>query len=694
MDDRIKIIQSNLETQDVILKNVDLALIEGLQPTFTGDVSARNVIINSDLYVKHLFTRKVNNVSMHDFTGEVLKLSGFHIKEPLYFSDLTVAKPLNPTHINGKPIETLLHTTDDLKLAQMHVTGMAIFEKPVSLHGQINNITINNRHILLNRGNQYLPGQLNVAEIQANNLETPQINKMDLRILQGYSMKPLKLENIGNLTVQRLTLMGLLNGVDMTALDQSVLKTYGDQKITGYYSFDQLEINNLKAELPMEQFVRVDGGEYWVTHDVQFTKDVSAQNVKIKNSLNHIAVNDKEQLDVLLKNSSKIQFINGFKEIETIKLADVKFRGKILSKLLEKINPVKHIQKPIQTNGTVTFRKGVVVEKFLQTKDVVNSEGTVSIERVHHEGVRIHDETVPIHLHLLQQLKVGNVNANKVNGRDTKAFVVTGTNDVQVISGAKFIPGDLVVEGSTETFNINDINLKVLETTTMKREGNQVLSGKFVIQNLTARRINTSLTHMGEKFWSNILTTDQDQIVSGKTVLNNLTAKHFESTSLFCEGTINNFNFTDVVHDTITYSNIININSHKRFINVTVEKLIVEENDGFQELSDFIQLFENAVLHTAEVENLTFDGSCNGITNKDFNEAWSLQVNEGLRFENLTILGALQVDSGYVNNLKIEDLVHKTVKRDESFHLKTATFGTKIMKNIELFICLLKSFCR
>lgn len=668
------------------MQNFDAKLLEVLQPTFAGDVFAKEVIVNNDVSIQHLSTRALNNVSMHDFITNVMKISDFHTKQALNFSDLTVSRLLQPSLINGKPAKTLLHTTDNIKSPEVVISRTAIFKSPIKLQGQINDISVTNRTILLNRGNQYLPGQLKSTEISAINFDTPKINKMDLSILQNLSLKSLKLENIGNLTVKRLTLMGLLNGVDITVADKFSLKTHGDQKISGHISFDNLEVNSFKAKLPfVDDFIRTYGGEYWVKHDVQFNGDITAKNVKIENSLNQIPVNNKGQLDVLLKDSSELQFINGFKEIQAVKLGDVKFRGKILSKLLEKINPVQHIRKSIVVNRNFTFRKGVVIEKFLQAKDVGNIEGSVSIERLHHEGVKIYDEEIPIHLQLLQQVKVDNINANKINGRDANAFAVTGTNDLQIISGSKLIPSNLSVIGSTEVLNINSINLKDLQTTTMKIEGNQILSGKLVIQNLTAHAINTSISRMGEKLWSNILTIDQDQIVAGKTILKNLKAGHFESTFLFCDGHINNYNFSNLEQDTITYSNLINISSRKHFINLTIEKLIVEENEQFQEVFDFIQLFENAVLPTAEVESVTFDGVCNQMTNKAFSDSWFLRFNDDLNFENITVLDALHIDSDYINNLKIEDLVHKTIKKDESFHFKSAIFGMKHVMQIWVF---------
>lgn len=658
------------------MQNLDVALLQAMNPTFIGDVFARSVTVNSDVVVQDLSTRKLNNVTMGEFAGNLLKVTGFSTEEPLYFGDLTVTGSVNPISINQKPFAMLLHKTDDLHLNKLIVDGTVIFEKNIKVNGKVNNIAVTNRTILLNQGDQYIPGKLKVAQIKAQTLETPALNKMDLGILQYLSMKPLKLENIESLSVQRLTLNGVFNDVDMNVLNDFVLKTTGDQDISGTYIFDNLEVNNIKtSNMLSDNLIRVNDGEYWLKYDIQFRNSVIANNVKIKSSINHITVKSDGQLDVLLKNSSELQLMNGFKEVETVKLGDAAFRGKILSKLVENINPVKHIAKEVNVKGNYVFKKGVSVEKVLQIKDAANSEGTVSVQRLRNEGIKIYEQHIPTHLSFMQQMKVRNVSADKVNGRDAESFIVTGTHHLQIVNGTKLIPGDLSVTGSTEALNINNINLKELETTTVKINGDQVLTGKFTIENLQADSINTSLAQMRDKFWANVITTDRDQLVMGKTVLQTLRANYIEAISLLCVGPVNNFEFDDVVQDTIIRSNIIRINSHKHFINLTVDKLITKDSKQLEDIPNFQKLFESALLPNVEVENITFVGLCNGMTNKAFSDSWSLRFNEDLHFENITVAGALQIDSDSVNNLKMKDLVFNTVKRNEPFHFENATFG-------------------
>lgn len=604
---------------------------------------------------------------MNEFTENVLTEQGFHTENTLYFNNLIVTNHLKPVKINDKLTETLLHRSDDLKIELINIDGRAVFEAPIDLYGGLNNISITTENILLKEGEQYLHGELRANEIDVNDFQTLQINKMDLNYLRYLSMKSPEIENIENLTVENLVLDGLLNGVDIGVLDKYALKIQGDQEITAVYNFNELTVDNLQTDSRfLQDFVKINEGEYRITYDVLFQKTLYAKNLIVKHFLNDINVGSDGELKMLLRNSSKVQFIDGVKEIETVTLGEVKFRGKVLSKLLEKMNPVRHIKKPIVIKRDFVFKKGVNIEKILQTKKLVNKDGSLSIERLFQKGLKINDINIPVQINLLQSITVDNINATTINGINTRNFVVTGTNETQIISGAKTILNDLYVTDTTKALSINNINLKQLEDTVMKLEGNQIITGKLIIANLTANTINTKNAQVGKKFWSNVLTTHQNQVIAGRTTIKNLKANNFESTFLYSHGTINGYNFSDIVDDSIMYSEVIDMVKPKHFINLTVDELTTHDNYSY---SDFLQLVENVELPFIEIENLTLNGTCNGIAKENFNNALSLQ------FNNITILGGLQIDSDYINSLKIEDLVNKTVKRDESFHFENAIFG-------------------
>lgn len=669
-------IESNLDTQNTVLQHLDIALLKAIHPTFTGNVFAKNVIINKGLFVKHLFVNQLNDVNMNDFLADVLTLNGFHTEKTLYFEDLTLKTPLNPLFINNMSAENLLHASDDLKFKHINVDGKAIFEAPIVLRGTLNNITIDNQTILLQEGDQYLQGQLKANDIYSNDFETRQINEMDLRLLNYLANKPLELENIQTLTVESLTLLGLINDVDIAVLDEFALKVEGDQEITAKYSFGNLTLNDLQTNQKLgDDFVKINGGEYWIENGIHFT-NIFAKSVQIKNGLNHIKADKNGQLDLLLRSTPKVQSINGFKEIKAVRLGDVnKLRGKILSQLLEKINPVRHIRKPLELKDDYVFKKGVIFER-LQANDITSKEGAFSIERLRRKGLKLNDKNFPFSVDLLQPIKANNVNAEKINRIDADAFVVTGTDTIQIIAGSKIIRNDLYITNSTKTVNINNIHLKQLEHTTLRLTGSQLITGKMVFANLTAREINTNVALLGDKLWSNVLTTDQNQVVLGKTILKYLKTNSLESKSLACKGNINNVNFNSIVKDTIKTFDTSTITSRKVFTDLTIDKLYVRKIDELQELTDFIQLFDNTILSFAQIENLTFSGTCNKISNENFTRVWSLQIDDNMNFENVTVLGALQIDSDYINTLKIDDLAKKTVKLDESFHFESAIFGS------------------
>lgn len=668
-----------MDAQNAIIQNLDLEITKILNSTdpsvFTADVFAKNVIVKN-MSTTYLLTDKLNNISTDNFSSKVLNLeNGLHTEKTLYFNNLTVLKSVESRSVNGKPLNSLLHKTDNLHLNELQINGVAMFKQSLIVGDQVNNLTLTTDKILLNEGDQYIPGELHMEELKILNFETSQLNHMNLNLSKHISVKPMNLEKIQNLTVGTLTLMGLLNDVDLLVLNNTVLRTHGDQEIWSQCVFDNLKVNNLQTDNLISDIrvpnalVQIHGGDYRIQQDVLFD-DIGVQNMKIINSLNHIGVNRKGKLDVLLKNSSEVQFINGFKAVEVLKLGDVKFRGKILSKLLEKTNPVIHIHDELNLEGNYSFNK-ISAEKVLQSKDFLSSDGE-SLRRLQRDGVRIDDANINVNVRFNLQLNVKNINPERVNGMSMRQFLVTGTNRQQIITGKKYIPQSLFVTGFTNVLNINDVNMQQLLNTTLRISGNQSIKGNIVIENVTTNKIKANEVLVGEKSWDNIIVTDQDQIITGTTVIKHLKANHVESKSLQCDGSFNSFNFDKIVQDTVTKSTNIDIKSPKHFANLTVRELETRT-------TDFVD--QNIILPHVEVENIIFDGLCNDIGNKLFAKLWPIQddvFKSDLKLKHVVIHGMLQVDSGRINNLKIDDLITETIKIDKPFQFTSATFGKRL----------------
>lgn len=78
--------------------------------------------------------------------------------------------------------------------------------------------------------------------------------------------------------------------------------------------------------------------------------------------------------------------------------------------------------------------------------------------------------------------------ADKISGLEIASIIVTGSEEVQVVSSGKTITGDVLVTDSTVLKNVNGINMNDLESNAMTRDGDQELSGKFIIADAYAER--------------------------------------------------------------------------------------------------------------------------------------------------------------------------------------------------------------
>lgn len=98
------------------------------------------------------------------------------------------------------------------------------------------------------------------------------------------------------------------------------------------------------------------------------------------------------------------------------------------------------------------------------------------------------DKEIDVSLNFNQQLIVDEVFVDKINGVDPKTWVVTGSDEQQIIRGPKVFVNDVNITGNTDFFRINDILVSDLDSTILRKTSDQVITGKHTVTNIVTNK--------------------------------------------------------------------------------------------------------------------------------------------------------------------------------------------------------------
>lgn len=212
---------------------------------------------------------------------------------------------------------------------------------------------------------------------------------------------------------------------------------------------------------------------------------------------------------------------------------------------------------------------------------------------------------------------------------------------------------------------------------------------------MSVSRISSAKSYIGNNNLDDIVTLDQDQTLNGTAYVNNLNAKEAYMHSLTCNGTINNYNFDGMIQDTVTKQETITVKGHKHFVNINGDNLTVKHGIDLRRILSIINgnriftMSGEIVLWNSMIENIHFEGSCNGYPRRKFEKMWSLKEGDtfygDFYFNHVTVLGQLFIASDYINSVSVTDLYEKTVKTDEPFHFNSANFSKYFIFRYILF---------
>ncbi|XP_031339518.1 uncharacterized protein LOC116168016 [Photinus pyralis] len=648
---------------------------------------------NTPTYLESLTTDTINGVNISEFLSNVIKITEDLEAESLRFEDLTLVSIENLKTINSHPLTDLV--TVDSDPTDLIVEGDIVFQNGLLLDGKLHGITFTKENILLKEGNQSL-SDFGLSLLSAEMLDADFINDIDVSQIDSFTGGIV--ENVDTMNVKSVSIKGLINSVDIVKLNESALKTFGNQTVTAKYRFDVLHVDSLDTTLLSgkvipDELILVNDGDYQLNQTVKFTSSITSDSVFVQHNLNNIDV-VRGKLDVLLTNSDTLQEITGFKQFVDVELSSsITLLGKINSSKIEAMSPVRTFNQEITLTGDYFINSEVSVEEMLQASDIQNGPGTHSVTKVYKEGVSVAADKIPVHLEFSQQLHVQQVFCDTINGLVVDSFVVEGLNEPQIIRGWKTFPGDVFITGSTELINANGVNMASLEAGVLTTNGNQTLTGNIHIENVYASRVNNIKTELGNRPWQDVINMLDGPVIGGTTTLRDaLEIERLEADNIFCNSLINGYNFTLMVEDSIFRTQSLKLNGVTHFYTLVVENItaknidldlvpdIIEDSKAIFEYTEDLHL--NSELN---VESITFTNYFNGISRDNFGR-WllnsdELYFNSDQTFQKVTIFGNLYVLSGFLDDVNITMLSENSVKINEPNEFLTITLNNGLASN-------------
>ncbi|XP_015834885.2 uncharacterized protein clos isoform X1 [Tribolium castaneum] len=640
-------------------------------------ISAEEIVFNNSTLIHNLVTDKINDFETNKLLENALDIEqGFDLGEVSFVSVIT-DESLKASAINTRDPQTLIHTSDNLNLTNFKVRGSLSAPKGIKIEGKLNNMSINHQSLLLKSGDQNFSQPLTLQEAQINKMTAKSLNGQDLSNLRAPTQKPL-IEHFETLKVKNLTIGGYINNVDVPTLDKYALKKSGNQQVTSEFIFDELRGKNLEVFNEMSgkkisDLIATDAGNYLINNEVIFKNDLHVNDFQVSKSLDGIKVIDG-QLDILLKDSPDEQEITGAKTFDDVNIYHaINFQGHVKSKNLEKMNPLITIEDDLALTGPKTIKGHVQIENLLGVKDIVTEDGMYSLTWLEADGLKLTSKEVKPHLHFVQQINVDEIFVDTLNGKNPHNFVVTGTEEPQIIQGLKTFLGDVRVTGSTNANKINNVETEELENKVLRIDGDQQIEGKHHIIHVITDQILSNETVFNNDFNE----TSSENVVITRELLE---VDKIKARSILVKGLVNDLNFTQIVNDTVRKDSNGFIGGHKNFNKLTINNLHAETGITLDSLEiDKLTIDKPLNLTNLKVKNIHFENEFNGIDRKIFGNDTDNTISQNLTLGTVVVFGTVQIASNKINGVEIEHLVENSVKLDEPFEFDSATFESGVV---------------
>lgn len=638
---------SNQERQLAAINQLNHSLTileEAVREIFDRDwnltnIQANKVIFNNKTSVNFLQTNLINNQSVDLLLDNVLNLEkGFDLDE----LDVEVAVLENDVQflmLNNRSVNNYVLSNSGSVVVQEVVVGhSANFTQGLKVSSINQKISVSEEKLLLNHGDQVFSWDLNLDNLVADQLNTT----------NGSDYLNLEVSHVNSLKVDSLEIGGLINRVDFPLLAAGSLKKASNttQVLHVPLYVNQLEAENITVTQPLADFLLVNHPEnYTINRNVTLSK-IYAANLQT-HSINNIQISDPEEGFNLLQNTKQ--------EAQVIKYHNLTLDNIKITNL---------------TRHNVSTAENIKVLRHLTANDIISSTGE-SLRTKLLSSLKLTDQKVSVRLHFTQPVEAYDVIADNVNEVEPQNWLLQKSDDTQVITGQKRFLDDLTLKGTQNIFNLNGIKVQEFENALLKINGDQELSGHFIIDRAVFKQ--------GLQYNESKIAAIKTMIVNG-----NLKVANTTTSELSVWGLVNDQNLNNTNNDLTS--------GLKKFTTLYVENL----NIGPSELLDLVQDIHNDHLvlshqhlqlpNSVEIENLKFSGTLNGnMTQDDFKGLMTLQSEEDIlvatdmEYDSMTVLGEVFITDGYINGHNLTRLEKETVKIDEDHEFDKVTFDEEII---------------
>ncbi|CAG9820000.1 unnamed protein product [Phaedon cochleariae] len=669
------------------IQNIQKHLIE-------EDIRVEYLVLRNDTFVDSGEIQAINGIDVNDVPANILNINdGFHFDTSLEFVYLRTHEPILTNNVNNHSIESILRRTNILE--NVTVNGIVNFKDGLE-SDKLDDMNIGIQNSLLNMGDQSL-GNFTSISLTAE--------KVAAAILNDHLLKNLENENkdkegeepkksVDSVNVDNLIVGGFINDVDIPTLYKYALRRKNLQNITETYYFDSVKAeslisDDLSGKQVSNNLIPITEGTYFINKDVMFNKDLSVNNLTATQNLNNINVMDGN-LDVLLKKSDERQYVSGTKSFENLELlSPINLHGKIRGKAFETMSPLVKVDQDVEINGDVRITGNAVSEGTIRLKNIITNDKKKSLENLLENGVKLNSDIMPTHLVFSQHINVDDLSTDTINSIDPRSWLVNGAKQIQIVHAPKQFNGDLEIEGDTTCRRINDIDMEELEGNVLRKDGDQIISGKHYVKYVaTEKMINTNSTRFGRHPWKDVLITSEHQTIHGNMFIRkDLSARSMVISNMTVRGLIESLNAKKILNDAVTINHHLRLAGDKTFRNLIIDDLKLKTSH-FEKVLE--QLAENTLelsnvktLENVNVESLHFTQSFNDVSNvvlKNENETEKMMVELGdQEFNSIKVFGNVFIESNCLNNIDMSDLYLNTVKVDEPHQFDFVDFANDVI---------------
>ncbi|XP_034652706.1 uncharacterized protein LOC117891379 isoform X1 [Drosophila subobscura] len=511
------------------------------------------------------------------------------------------------------------------------------------------------------------------------------------------------------LSVQQLQLEGNLNDLNWTQLLEQTLKR---SSVDVQFIKSAADITHLSAEAvvvngneindrSLGHLIPVDGGEFVVQQEVQFSQPIQVNRLLINQRLNHIHV-DRQRFDLLLREANHTQVIEGSKRLENLRVMEpITIAGQLLGAELRAMSPVKITHQSLQLQGDFVIDGDVTIDRLLQVGDLLDASTGRSASEALTQGLRLDETIQDVNVKFEQPLVANNTELSFVNAEDLQKLVKLNVEEVQVVEGSKTLPQGLEIsEGFGEVKWLNGIDVEKLPEVLLTKSGNQSIAIAVQLQGLELGEVKAQPLVMNGLELDDYLQVSKEQNSNGTLYVDQLDGEEVHLEEMHMNGMLFGQPLASIYsHGSQSLDGWklpANFNGSIRARNMWLKGSInlvnvAQLEQQLQQLAGNIKYVGDfSFRHSVNISSLSFGHSLNGIQAAQFGGSW-LEASGDQNFTAPQVLAALESSKGVqlqgkLNNYTLDELVSRSYRLNASEHLQSVRFENPIVLQSELLV--------